>query len=116
LLAAPGERAAVKLGASIVAFLFVQETLELSLFAHGVAVASFAPSQWCVILAAAAALSFGLVRAGRVGVRLLGRALARPRPRLRPAPARRLVLPDLPPRRSPLAELRGRRAPPLLAS
>ena len=106
-----------RLAQAAVVFLFLQETLERSLSSGHLAPASFSASTWFLIVSSTAALALLLVLAGRASAVLIERVLAGHVRRVRARESRALrprpVL--LAPRRNPLADRRGLRAPPLLA-
>jgi hypothetical protein len=113
--ASPGLQAA-RLAQTALVFLFLQETLERSLALGHPTVPSFAPSTWLLVIASLLLFAALLVFAGKLGARIVRLVLGTPRRRLRsPSLASPPRLRIAPPRRNPLAERRGLRAPPLLA-
>jgi len=114
---APAGATARSLGATSLAFLLTQETLERSIAAGHPAFAVLSPSQWLVVLAGIALCATALallLRAGRVvAARLLADPERRPRRRFQPSWTVSVAVPGARPR--PLAERFGLRAPPLLA-
>jgi hypothetical protein len=108
---------APRLVSSAVGFLLVQESLERSLHG-GVAVASFAPSQWLTLLAAVVG-SAALLAAGlRLLERVADRLLAGPERHVAvPAPVRAWSVREITRRRPrPLAERRALRGPPVVVA
>lgn len=110
-----GARAA-RLALASGTFLVCQESLERSVAASRPVAAAFSPGQIAILLVVLSLLAAVVALLERSCVELIGHVLARTICR------RRLVLPQLPvpcssfsvsPRRNPLAEGRGLRAPPL---
>ena len=104
-----------RLSAGGVLLFLLQESLERWLSGGGAGVAALSAASWLAVLAAVAAFSALVVLVARSGVALVRRVRRRPElPRTHgelPARPQLLALP----RRSPLAERRGLRAPPLLS-
>jgi hypothetical protein len=118
LLPAPKGSAALqaaRLAQAALVVLFLQETLERSLTLGHVAVPSFAPSTWLLVLVSLAFVAALLVLAGRLGARIVTRLLGGDPRRPFVSPAAALPRPIALRRRSPLADRRALRAPPLLA-
>jgi hypothetical protein len=119
-LPAPRDSSAVqvaRLAQAALVFLVLQETLEQSLTSGRIAVPSFAPSTWLLVIVALVLFAAILVLAGRLGAGIvsvmLGSAGSRTVSAAPPLPPPLSVAPR---RRNPLADRRGLRAPPLLAA
>ena len=105
----------VGLASAALVFLVAQESLERSLELHRVALASFAPSAWSVLLAVIVAVAGAVAWLGRAISSLVeGILQVRRSAALRPTPGNRLVgLVHAARRSHPLAVHGGLRAPPV---